>query len=94
MAEERVDLGPHERQWQPMHVNLPVRILVRTPDCLLILDGRGTELNEGGLAVYADVELGIGDWVEIELPVPDSGPPLRLTAVVRHRTGHFYGLQF
>ena len=77
-----------------MHVNLPVRILVRTPDGIRIVNGRGTELNEGGVAVYAGVELGIGDRVGIELPVPDSGAPLRLTAVVRNRKGYFYGLLF
>ena len=94
MPEERVDLDGHERRWQRLHVNLPVRILVKTPDCLRIVTGRGAELNEGGMAVYVGVELGIGDRVDIELPAPDSSPPLRLAAVVRNRRGYLYGLQF
>jgi len=94
MAEERVDLGQHQRRWQRMHTNLPVRIFVRTPDCVRIVDGRGTELNDGGVAVYAATELEIGDRVDIELTKPDSEPPLRLSAVVRNRTGYLYGLQF
>jgi len=94
MPEEPVDLGGYERQWQRLHVDVPVRILVKTPDCLRIVSGRGAELNEGGIAVYVAVELGIGDRVDIELTAPDSGPPLRLAAVVRDRRGYLYGFRF
>jgi hypothetical protein len=94
MPEERVDLVDYERRWQRLHVNLPVRVLVKTPDCLRIVSGRGTELSEGGVALYAALELEIGDRVEVELTDPDSGPPLRIRAVVRNRAGYFYGLQF
>lgn len=94
MPEEPVDLDGHERRWQRLHVNLPVRILVKTSEYLRIVTGRGAELNEGGLAVYVGVELEIGDRVDIELPAPDSSPPLRLAAVVRNRRGYFYGLRF
>jgi hypothetical protein len=94
VAEEWVDLGCYRRRWQRLHTNVPVRILVRTLDCIQIVDGRGTELNERGLAVYAGVELKVGDCVSVELKVPDSERPLRLTAAVRNRTGYLYGLQF
>jgi len=94
MAEERVDLDQHQRRWQRLHTNLPVRIFVRAPDCVRIVDGHGTELNEGGVAVYAGAEIEIGERVDVELTMPDSEPPLRFTAVVRNRTGYVYGLQF
>jgi PilZ domain len=94
MADARADLGHYQRRWQRLHTNLPVRILVKTPDCVRIVDARGTQLNEGGVAVYAGVELEIGDRVNVELTMPDSQAPLRLTAVVRNRTGYLYGLQF
>ena len=88
------DLGQHQRRWQRLHTSLPVRILVRTPDCVRIIDSHGTQLNEGGLAVYAAVELEIGDRVDIELTMPDSASPLRFRVVVCNRTGYLYGLQF
>lgn len=94
MPAERVDLDGYERRWRRLHVILPVRMLVKTPDCVRILTGRGTEVNQGGMAVYVAVELGIGDRVEVELPAPDLNSPLRLAAVVRNRTGYLYGLQF
>ena len=94
MPEKRVDLGEYERRWHRLHVNLPVQISVKSPDCLRIVTGRGSELNEGGLAVYVSVELEIGERVVVELPAPDSGPPLRLEAVVCNRRGYLYGLRF
>ncbi len=94
MADGRVDFSQHQRHWQRLNTNLPVRILVRTSECVRIVDGRATQLNEGGLAVCAGVELEIGDRVEIEVIMPDSDPPLRFTAVVRNRADYIYGLQF
>ena len=91
---EGIDLLHYQRRWQRLHTNFPVRILVRTPDCLRIVDGRGTELNDGGLAVYAGAELEIGEMVGVELGMPGSEPPLRLAAVVRNRRGYLYGMQF
>jgi len=88
------DPDQHERRWPRLHVNIPIQVLVRKADALQIVSGRGTELSEGGVALYAALELAIGDRVEIELTYPDSGLPLRIRAVVRNRAGYFYGLQF
>jgi hypothetical protein len=46
------------------------------------------------VALYAALELEVGERVELEFPDPESGPPLRIGAVVRNRTGYAYGLQF
>ena len=90
----RESLELYERRWRRLHVNMPIRVLVRKPDCLYIVNGCGTELSEGGVALYAAFELNVGDWVEIELTDPGSGPSLRMSAIVRNRRGYSYGLQF
>ena len=61
-----------------------------------VAEGRGTELNEGGLGLYAGIELEIGDHVEVELTVPFYCLALRLKGVVRNRpgNGYYYGIQF
>ena len=85
-ADEQVDLG--QRRWQRLYTNLVVWILVRKPECVRIVAGRGTQLNDGGMAVDAGIELEVGDRVDIELPMSDSQPPLRYEAVVRNRVGY------
>ncbi len=94
MRQEQPQFGPYARRWMRLHVNIPIRVLVQKPDCLHIVNGRGTELSEGGVALYAAVELDVGDRVELEVADPESGPPIRAKAVVRNRAGYAYGLQF
>ena len=55
------------------------------------MNTRGTQVNEGGLAVYADTELAIGDEAEIEF----TNYCFTLRGVVRnHAGGHLYGVEF
>jgi hypothetical protein len=61
---------------------------------MAILATRGTALNEGGIAVYTDFELTIGEQVELELTPPFSGLSLRVRGVVRSRASHCCGLEF
>jgi hypothetical protein len=53
--------------------------------------GRGTEISEGGMVLYAGVNLKAGDLMQIEFIVPHQS---RVTAMVRNRTGYCYGLEF
>ena len=88
------DLDHYERRWSRLNLNIPICVLVQRPDRLYIVSGRGTQLNKGGVALYAPLELEIGERVELEFPDPASVPPLRIGAVVRNRAGYAYGLQF
>jgi len=55
------------------------------------MNTRGAQVNEGGLAVYADTELAIGDEAEIEF----TNYCLTLRGVVRnHAGGNLYGVEF
>ena len=82
------------RRWPRYQVNLPVRMLVRKPGMLRVAHVRGRELNAGGMAVSAIVELAVGDQVQLEFLVVLSRRPIRLKATVQNRVDHQYGLAF
>lgn len=85
-----------DRRWQRYHFDVPIRLLFENGNGTRVAEGRGTELNEGGLGLYAGIELGIGDQVEVELIVPFYSMAMRLRGVVRNRpgNGYYYGIQF
>jgi len=85
-----------DRHWQRYHFDVPIRLVFENGSGARVAEGRGTELNEGGLGIYAGIELEIGDRVEIELTVPFYSMTLRLRGVVRNRpgNGYYYGIQF
>jgi PilZ domain-containing protein len=85
-----------ERRWQRFHFDVPIRLVFENGRDTRVAEGRGTELNEGGLGLYAGIELEIGDQVEVELTVPFYGLSLKLQGVVRNRpgNGYYYGIQF
>jgi len=79
------------RRWPRYRINVPVRLVVQRPDKTVIVSGRGMELNEGGIALFAGVELKLGQRVEIEFTPPYDGQPLRVRGVIRNRNGYNYG---
>jgi len=82
------------RRWPRYRINVPVRVVVQRPDKTVIVSGRGMELNEGGIALFAGVELKLGQRVEIEFTPPYDGQPLRVRGVIRNRNGYNYGSEF
>jgi len=82
------------RRWKRYKLDVPVRIIVHNRMKTKIVDGRGNELNEGGLSIAAGVELQIGDRVQIEFTPPYSGEPVRARADVKDRNGYSYGMEF
>jgi len=57
----------------------------------IAVTGRGTELSQCGMALYAGVDLEPDDLMEVEFLIPDS---LRVMAIVRNRDGYYFGLEF
>lgn len=82
------------RRWKRYKLDVPVRIIVHNRMKTKIVDGRGNELNEGGLCIAAGVELQIGDRVQVEFTPPYSGEPVRARADVKDRNGYSYGMEF
>ena len=79
------------RRWTRLPVDLPVRVVTSKGFSSTIVPGRGTELSEGGMVLYAGVLLNVGDLLEIEFDAPYSS---RVSAIVRSRSGFCFGLEF
>jgi PilZ domain len=83
-----------ERRWPRHKIDVPVRAFIRRPDRTLTLDGRGVEISEGGVCLLIDIELGLGDEIELEFTPPYSGKPIRVRSLVCNRNENRYGVQF
>jgi hypothetical protein len=82
------------RRWPRYKVDVPVRVITQDPTKVTIVQGRGSELNNGGMAVFAGTELSIGGQVLVEFTPPYSGQPIRVRCFVRNRAGYRYGVEF
>jgi PilZ domain len=82
------------RRWPRHRLDVPIRVIVHSPERTKLYDGRGNELNEGGMAVTAGVELKVGREVAVEFTPPFTGLPIRVRGIVRNRTGYRYGVEF
>jgi hypothetical protein len=80
-----------KRRWPRYPVNLPVSVLLCDGPKAKHVNGLGVEISEGGMSLYAGVSLQPGDLTEIEFSQPHNA---RLTAIVRNRTGYWFGLEF
>jgi hypothetical protein len=82
------------RRWPRQRLDVPLRVVIHTPDKTIIRVGRACELSEGGMSFAAGVELKTGDKVEIEFTPAYSGLPIRVCAVARNGNGYKYGAEF
>jgi hypothetical protein len=82
------------RRWLRHRLDVPLRVIIHTPDKTIIREGRGCELGGGGMSFAAGVELKTGDQVEIEFTPAYSGRPIRVRAVARNGNGYIYGAEF
>lgn len=90
-------IGPERtvfRRWQRYRLNLPIRIIVSRNGGARITSGRATDISQGGVLVFAGIELSAGSEVFVEFTEPYSGEPIRARGLVRHRRGYNYGVEF
>jgi hypothetical protein len=79
------------RRWNRLPVDLPVRVVTSKGFSTTVVPGRGTEMSEGGMVLYAGIMLNPGDLLELEFETPFHS---RIPAVVRSRNGFCFGLEF
>lgn len=81
------------RRWPRYKLDIPVCIVVTKDGKVRLVQGRGNELNEGGLTIFAGIELAMGEEIAVEYTPAYSGTPIRARAVVRDRKGYKYGVE-
>ncbi len=82
------------RRWPRYRFDVPVRVITQRPTKVTIAQGRGRELNAGGMTVFVGIELSLGDQIALEFTPPYSGRPIRARCFVRNRNGYHYGIEF
>lgn len=84
--------GTTTRRYPRYKIDIRVRLI--PPGSTKSIYGRGSEMGQGGMAIFAELELALGDRVEVEVPILSSSQPLRVAAIVRNRIGFRYGVEF
>jgi hypothetical protein len=82
------------RRWKRYNVNVPIRVIIQRAMKSTIVQGRGSALSEGGMAIFAGAELKPGEHIAVEFTPPYSAPPVRVEARVCNRRGYDYGVEF
>jgi hypothetical protein len=82
------------RRWPRYRLDIPVRLVVDKVNKTAIVQGRGNELNEGGLTLFAGIELVPDEHIAVEFTPPYAGGPIRARCVVRNREHYRYGVEF
>lgn len=83
-----------KRRWPRYKICAPIRITPQGPGKLASVLGRGTELNQGGMTIFAAIDLMVGDQVAVELTPPLGDAPIPIRCFVRNRYCYTYGLEF
>jgi hypothetical protein len=93
MGKDSVDMPtpPSTRRWRRLPVDFDVSVVTARGFSTTVVPGRGTELSQGGMVLYAGVLLRPGDLLEIEFTTARHS---RTTAIVRSRNGFCFGLEF
>jgi hypothetical protein len=82
------------RRWPRCQCDIPVRVVLHRYDHTVLIEGCGNGLNEGGLRIFAGMQLPVGRDVEVEFTLPDSEQPRRVPGTIRNRERYLYGVEF
>jgi len=83
-----------KRRWPRYKIDVPLRAITESSTKVTIVQGRGSELNKGGMTIFAGTELAIDAQVFVEFTPPYTGQPIRVRCSVRNRKGYQYGVEF
>ena len=79
------------RRWQRQPVDLPLGVVTGNGQIGTVVPGRAIEISEGGMALYAGIDLEPGDLMAVEFRGPSQA---RVAGAIRSRSGYCFGLEF
>src|SRR5437660_5209255 len=82
------------RRYSRRDIDVRIKIAINNNGVQTFVYGRGNDIAEGGMAAYISMEMGIGSRIKLEVQLPYSAQPLKVSATVRNRHGFRYGLEF
>jgi hypothetical protein len=83
-----------QRRWARYKTRILTCVIAQKPMKALIVPGHGSQLNHGGMTVFAGIELAVNDQIRVTFTPPYGGKPLTFQCVVRDRNGYTYGVEF
>ena len=91
MTTDVTSTPPGTRRWRRFELTVPIRVTVEKFRQVSVISSRGSQVNAGGLAFFADTDLAIGDEAEIAFTDYDD---LTVRGVVRNRSENQCGVKF
>jgi len=79
------------RRWQRYRVEVRVKVKLQNRGAIY---GQGSDISEGGMALFIPTELEVGQTINAELALPYCQEKVSLRGVVRNRSGFRYGVEF
>jgi len=79
------------RRWSRYKVEIRVKVVFPNRGAIY---GQGSDISEGGMALFVPTELENGKTIQAEILLPYCREKVTLRAVVRNRDGFRYGLEF
>ncbi len=83
-----------KRRFARYRADLPLTVIVLREEGYVRVQGRVSDLAEGGLGGIIGTELVPGEVVSLEFSIPETPASLLLRAVVRYRAGFLHGFEF
>jgi c-di-GMP-binding flagellar brake protein YcgR len=82
------------RRFQRFRIDVRVKLSAGIGAERVTVFGRGTDVSEGGMAMYLPAEIAAGTPVEMELTFPYTAQAIKIGGKVRNADGFRYGVEF
>ena len=91
VQKQKTEPNPKTRRWCRYQVEVRVKVVLPNRGAIY---GQGSDVSEGGMALFIPTELENGQTVQAEILLPYCREKVMLRGVVRSREGFRYGIEF
>ena len=91
VQKQRIEPQSKTRRWSRYEVEVRVKVVLPNRGAIY---GQGSDVSQGGMALFIPTELEKGQTVQAEILLPYTREKVMLRGVVRNREGFRYGIEF